>query len=159
MTSTYTRWLCVVVGVGAACALVLATQVTPWWSFTEAHVYLLRAERCFGGECQPAGLAWLSASAWWYRLGAATFGMGSFAALLAVFVAGARAAGRRPKTASTSLLLTVVLGLVCAAGAWLTFPKLAPLSWTWGPPLFALGLGLATASAVLARRAAPPERA
>lgn len=158
MTFTYTRWPIVLGGLGAACALVVATQILPWWSFSEAVVYLTRAERCFGGECQATGMRWLGASAWWHRLAAAAFGAGLFTALLALFVAGARAAGRIPRLAAASLLVGVLTSLACGIGAWVSFPRLGPSQFAAGPLVFVLGLGACAAIAIAVRRLDVPAR-
>lgn len=152
MTFTYTRWLSTGLALLAACALVAATQLLPWWALPETAVYLTRSERCFGGGgCDATGLAWLGADAWWVRLATATYGLGLFGALLALFVAGARAAGRLPTTAAKSLLVNAVMALGCAVGAWLMFPRISPLAWAWGAPLYLLGLGLSVLIAVTTR--------
>jgi hypothetical protein len=150
------RWASVLCALAAASALVLSTQGLAWWSYSEAEVYLLRSQRCFGGECQAAGQTWLGASIWWHRLTAATFGVGLFAALLSVFVAGARAAGRIPRLAAGSLMVAVVTCIACAIGALITFPRLASPTWNWGPAVYAGGLGLAWISAFMVRRTAAP---
>ncbi|MEZ4360478.1 MAG: hypothetical protein R3B48_09870 [Kofleriaceae bacterium] len=146
-----------VCALGAACALAFAAQLVAWWSYPEAKVFLLRSARCFGGECQAAGHTWLGASAWWHRLSAATFGVGLAAALLAVAVAAGVASGRTPRTAAGSLLVAVITALACAVASVLTFPRLGPGLWSWGAPLYLLGLGLAAASAIAARRAPAPD--
>jgi hypothetical protein len=149
------RWALVACALVAACALLFSVESLAWWRFTEAQVFLTRSRRCFGGECQGADLTWLGASAWWQRFAAAAFGVGLFAALLAVFVAGARAAGRLPRTAARSLLVAVGTGVVCGAGALLTFPPLDHPRLGWGPLVFAVGLGFAVASAWMVRRGEP----
>lgn len=157
MTLSYTRWLLIAVSLAAACALVLSVQALPWWSFDGTDLYLLRSRRCFDGACQPASLAWLGASEWWHRWATSSFGLGLFAAFLAVFIAGARAAGRAPRTAAASLLVTAVVGVVCAAATWITLPAIGRASWAWGSPAYFLGLGAAAASAIAARRN-PPDK-
>lgn len=154
MTFTYTRWFSTGLALLAACALVAATQILPWWALPETSVYLTRSERCFGGgACDATGLAWLGASDWWVRLTSATYGLGLFGALLALFVAGARAAGRVPTTAAKSLLVNTVVALGCAIGTWLMFPRISPPAWAWGAPMYMLGLVI---SAVIAITTRPP---
>lgn len=155
MSPTAARWASVAGGVAAACALAFAIQL-PWWSFAEAEVFLTRSQRCFGGECQEVkNLVWLGAPLWWHRLSTATFGIGLGAGLLALFVAGARAAGRTPRTAAGSLLVAVVTALGCGIGTLATFPKLGEFNLGAGPMLFAAGLVAAGLAAVLGRRALP----
>jgi hypothetical protein len=151
MSPTSARWTNVVIGVAAATALAFSTQL-PWWQFAEVEVFLTRARHCFEGECQNAGMAWMGASLWWHRIATATFGVGLLAALLAVFIAGARAAGRSPRTASGSLLVAVVTGMVCAAITLFTFPMLSDMGFGLGSPLYVGGLVLSAAAAVMARR-------
>ncbi len=152
MTFTYTRWWSTSIALLAAFALVAATQLLPWWALPETTVYLTRSERCFGGgACDAAGLAWLGASDWWIRLATATYGLGLFGALLALFVAGARAAGRVPVTAARSLLVNAVVALACALGSWVMFPRISPPSWAWGAPLYLVGLVLSVAIAISTR--------
>jgi hypothetical protein len=152
MHPTSARWTNVAIGVAAATALAFSTQL-PWWQFAEIEVFLTRARRCFEGECQnAAGMGWLDASLWWHRLASATFGVGLLAALLAVFVAGARAAGRWPRTASGSLLVAVGTAMGCAAATLITFPMLSEMGLGLGSPLYVVGLVLSAVAAGMARR-------
>lgn len=152
MTFTYMRWWSSGIALLAAFALVAATQLLPWWALPETTVFLTRSERCFGGgACDAANLAWLGASDWWIRLATATYGLGLFGALLALFVAGARAAGRVPVTAARSLLVNAVVALACATGAWVMFPRISPPSWAWGAPTYLLGLALSVWIAITTR--------
>jgi hypothetical protein len=152
MSSPRLRWAAVVLALAGACALLLATQLLVWWSFPATEVFLTRATRCFDGECAASSLSWLGASAWWTRLSSATYGVGLLAALISVFVAAARAAGRVPRTAAASLLMAVATAIPCAIGTMLTFPPLGSSRTGPGSALYAAGLLLAAVAAVLARR-------
>jgi hypothetical protein len=151
MSPTSARWTNVAIGVAAATALAFSTQL-PWWRFAEVEVFLTRARHCFDGECQRAGMEWIGASLWWHRLATSTFGVGLLAAFLALFVAGARAAGRWPRNASGSLLVAVVTAMACGAVTLLTFPKLTDMGLGLGSPLYVVGLVLSAVAAVMARR-------
>lgn len=155
MSPKAARWATVASGVAAAAALAFATQM-PWWTFAEAKVYLTKTLHCFGGECRPTGLGWLGVSDWWHRLSTAAFGVGLFTALIAVFVAGARAAGRFPRTAAGSLLVAVICSLGSGVATLSTFPQLGQMHLGLGPLLYIVGLIAAAITAILARRAAPP---
>ena len=155
MSPTSARWTNVVIGVAAATALTFSTQL-PWWKFAEVEVFLTRARHCFDGECQRAGMDWIGASLWWHRLATSTFGVGLLASFLALFVAGARAAGRWPRTASGSLLVAVVTATVCGAVTLLTFPKLADMGLGLGSPVYVAGLVLSAGAALMARRKQAP---
>jgi hypothetical protein len=152
MSPKAARWASVASGVVAAAALAFATQL-PWWSFAEVEVFLTRARHCFEGECRRTGLDWLGVSDWWHRLATAAFGVGLFTALIAVFVAGARAAGRVPRTAAGSLLVAVICSLGCGAATLSTFPQLGQMHLGVGPLLYIVGLIAAAVAALLARRA------
>ncbi len=158
MSPTTARWTTVAIGVAAACALAFSTQ-QPWWQEGEFEVFLTRTLRCDETGCQSiAGMSWLGQdSLWWHRYITATFGVGLLAGFLALFVAGARAAGRHPRTASGSLLVSVVTALVCAALSLLAVPTmLQSMELGLGSPLYAGGLVLSAVAAVLARRAHAP---
>ncbi len=152
MSPTLSRWTSVACGVAAASALALSTQL-PWWSFAEVEVFLTRARHCFDQQCQAASMNWIGASLWWHRLSTAAFGVALLGAFLSVFVAGARAAGRVPRTAAGSLLVAVVTGTACGAATILMFPKFGDMRTGPGSLLYVVGLILAATGAGLARRA------
>lgn len=153
MSPSLSRWSSVVLGVAATAALAFSTQVA-WWSYAEVDVLLTRAWRCFDGTCQRAPLHFLGASEMWHRVATATFGLALLAAFLSVFVAGARAAGRIPRTAAGSLLVAVVTGTACGAYTLFTFP-LTNMGTGPGSLLYVAGLLLAATSAGLVRKAKP----
>jgi hypothetical protein len=153
MAGRKARWITIGCALLAAIAVAFACQLVAWWSYSSAQVYLMRSRRCFGGECQTTDHAWLGASEWWHRLSAATFGVGLLAGLLAVFIAGALAAGRSPRTAAGSLLVAATTALPCALATMLTFPRLGPQQWSVGALLYVAGLGLATIVALRVRAA------
>ncbi len=153
MSPSLSRWSSVVLGVAAAAALVFSTQIA-WWSFGEVEVLLTRGWRCFDGECGRVPLNWLGASEWWHRTATATFGLALLAAFLSVFVAGARAAGRVPRTIAGSLLVAVITGTACGAFTVYDFPRYAEMSTGLGSLLYVAGLVLAAAAAALARKPA-----
>lgn len=155
MSPTSARWTNVAIGVAAATALAFSTQL-PWWQFAEVEVFLTRARHCFDGECQRAGMDWMGASLWWHRMATATFGVGLLAGFLALFIAGARAAGRWPRTASGSSLVAVVTATVCGAVTLLTFPKLSDMDLGLGSPVYVVGLVLSAVAAGMARRKPAP---
>ncbi len=120
----------------------------------EVDVLLTRGWRCFDGSCSRTTLHFLGASEMWHRVATATFGLALLAAFLSVFVAGARAAGRIPRTAAGSLLVAVVTGTACGAYTVLAFP-LTSMATGPGSLLYVAGLVLAATSAGLVRRAKP----
>ncbi len=155
MSPTSARWTTVTIGVAAACALAFSTQL-PWWHEGEFEVFLTRTLRCDEAGCQAVlGTSWMGHDTlWWQRFITASFGVGLLAAFLAVCVAGARAAGRVPRTIAGSLLVAVVTAMVCAALSLVRVPTmLETMSLGLGSPLYVAGLVLSAVAGVLARRA------
>lgn len=146
-----------------AMLLVLAVEASPWWQAAGASISPIASKQCFESDCSDVSLRWIGAEAIWYRAGAATYASGLFAAVIALFVAGAAASGRAYRVAGRVGLVACACALGAAIVFHATLPRLPGLVASRGGPIFAVGalLGAAACLVVLrtARmRGAPPGR-
>jgi hypothetical protein len=135
-------------------AFATAVWVAPWWSVGEVTIGPLGSRHCFGGECRPAGLAWIGGTDLWMRSAIATGVAGLLAMLLLLGVAGGLAARREPVLVAKMSLVAIGSAIACAAYFIARFPGLQGASLGAGAIAFGAGviLGVVPALAVLRRR-------
>ena len=124
MSPRVSRWSNVVLALASGLGFAISVYGGRWWSFADSAVSVgpLGSQRCFSGSCSKIGFAWVGGSARFERFANATWAAGLFAMLLLLFLAGATAAGRRPKLVAKSTLV----GMVCAVASGIGFIALWP---------------------------------
>ena len=147
------RWLYVALALVSATLFALSVWVGQWWTVGEVVVGPLGSRHCFGGDCRPAGLAWIGGSELWARSAVATGAAGLVAMLLLMFLAGGLAARRMPTLVARTLLVAIACAIVCGAYFVAKFPGLAGASLGQGAILFvaAIVTGLVVPIVVLRR--------
>ncbi len=92
----------------SAALFAISVWIGHWWTVGEVSVGPFGSRHCFGGNCRPAGLAWLGASELWERCAVATWVGSLLSMVLLLGVGGAFAAGRTPRLISKSTLAAIV---------------------------------------------------
>ena len=148
------RWMYVALAVLGAMLFATSVWVGQWWTIGEVAIGPLGSRHCFGGECRPAGLAWIGGTDLWMRSAVATGAAGLLAMLLLLIVAGALAAGRIPKLVAKTTLVSIASAIACAAYFVAKFPGVQGATTSQGAYLFAAAalVGLVTPIVVLRRR-------
>lgn len=148
------RWAAVALALAAASALALSVQAGGWWRVGELGIGPRGASGCFGGECRARGLSWLGGDDLWLRTAVATYAGALVAAALLVGLAGAVAAGRRPRLAARTSLVAAATAAVAGGAFWARFPGLEGVHAGAGAALFPAGLLLGLVAALVVLRAA-----
>ena len=151
MHSPY-RWIAIGLALVAAAALALSIQGNAWWTIDQVTVGPFGTIQCFSGECHQTGLGWLRASAMWSRSATATGAGGTIAGFALILLAGTIAAGRVPRLIAKTTLVALGTAVVAAVGFIVTFPPIGEASLGAGAALFAAGIGLGAAAAILVLR-------
>ena len=147
------RWLFLASAVVAAMALATSVWVAPWWSIGEVTIGPLSSRHCFGGECRPAGLAWIGGDDLWMRSAIATGTAALVAMMLLLGVAGGLAARRAPVLVAKMSLVAIGAAIPCAIYFVARFPGLQGSALDVGAILFAVGAVMgAVAPLVVLRR-------
>ena len=148
------RLLAIALALLAGIAFAISVQRGPWWAIGEAEVGPFGAQRCGGGTCAPAGLAWLGGGERWIRIGMATWAAGMIALVLLVVMAAAIAAKRVPRLVAKTVLVSIATA-GCTGGALFAmfpgdeFPAATIQRGVW---LFAIAIVLGTTSAIMVLR-------
>lgn len=153
------RWVTILCALGAAAALAIAVQGSPWWRIgDEVGIGTVSTRHCFGeGACQQAGLGWTGGSTTWIRAGAATYAAGLVTALVLVALAGSLAARSTGRLPAASAGVATVTAAVVSAVFIATRPMVPGTEVSRGAVLFGLGLVLSAVAVVTTlRRARPP---
>ena len=146
------RWLATVLGLVAAGTLAVSVEAGVWWSVAEVTIGPFGSHHCFNGSCRTTGLAWIGGSDLWMRGAIATGFAGMLATFLLVLVAGAAAAGRAARLAAKMTLATVAAAVVTGSYFIAEFPGLQGAHLAYGVVLYAVGLVLAAAAAIIVLR-------
>jgi hypothetical protein len=152
LTMTRARWLYVAFAVLAAMAFATSVWVAPWWTVGEVRIGPLGSRHCFGGECRPAGLAWIGAPDLWMRSALATGAAGLVAMMLLLGVAGGFAARRAPVLVAKMTLVAIASAIACAAYFVAQFPGLQGATLGLGAILFAVGAVMGAVSPLVVLR-------
>lgn len=149
-----TRWIALGIALVGAAALALSS-VEPWWHAGEVTIGPFGTHHCFGGDCQSTGLTWIGGTDLWIRSAVATRAAAIIATIVLVVLAGALAAGRRPKLVAKTVLTASACAAIAGAYFFGKFPQLGGESVTIGPFLYAGGLVAGLVAAVLVLRLRP----
>jgi hypothetical protein len=147
------RWLSALFGLVGAGAFAVAVQAGKWWSIAGVvEIGPHRSWQCFKGECVPAGMSWIGASAQWERFGIATWAAGLVGALAMVLLAAAIAAGRVPRLLAKMALVSVVTALAASTAFVAKFPGVTGAELDRGALLYIVAMVFGAAAAVTTLR-------
>ncbi len=146
------RWLYLMSAIVAAMAFATSVWVAPWWTVGEVTIGPFGSRHCFGGECRPAGLAWIGATDLWMRSAIATGTAGLVAMMLLLGVAGGFAARRAPVLLAKMSLVAIGSAIACAAYFIARFPGLQGDTLGLGAILFAVGAVMGSVSPLVVLR-------
>jgi hypothetical protein len=152
LTMPRARWLYVGSAVVGAMAFATSVWVAPWWRVGEVTIGPLGSRHCFGGECRPAGLAWIGATDLWMRSALATGTAGLVAMMLLLGVGGGLAARREPVLIAKMSLVAIASAIACAAYFVACFPGLQGATFGLGAILFAVGAVMGSVSPLVVLR-------
>ena len=148
------RWIVVVTALVASALFALSVWIGEWWTVGEVSIGPLGARHCFGGECRPAGLAWIGGSDLWMRSAIATWVAGLVAMFLLAALAAAVAAGKLPRLVARISLVALATAAVTGGYFVAKFPGVGGASLGQGAILYvvALVIGCVAPIAVLRSR-------
>jgi hypothetical protein len=146
------RWIFVASAVIGAMAFATSVWVAPWWQIGEVTIGPFSSRHCFGGECRPAGLAWIGGGDLWMRSAIATGAAGLIAMMLLLGVAGGFAARRAPLLVSKMSLVAIASAVACAVYFVARVPALQGMGVGAGVFLFAAGAIIGAVSPLVALR-------
>jgi hypothetical protein len=150
------RWIIVTLALGAAMLFALSVIGGEWWTISDvASIGPFGSRRCFvEGDCRATGLAWVGGDSRWMRIGMATWAAGMIAMLALAALAATAASNRSPKLLAKLVMSAVLTAALAGAAFVALFPGLEAAALGRGSILFAIGVVLGLASALLLVRAA-----
>jgi hypothetical protein len=149
------RWLVIVLALGAACAFAFSVQLGRWWVLGEVEIGPRGSSHCFGsGPCKVADLSWGGDR--WMRLGMATWAGGLVTVFMLIVMAARLAARKLPKLVAKSVLVSIATASLAGTAFVATVPGAQGAGLARGAWLFVLGIALALAAAIWVLRAPSP---
>jgi len=150
------RWLVIVLALGAACAFAFSVQLGRWWTIGDVEIGPFGSRHCFGtGDCKLAGLAWVGGGDRWMRLGMATWAGGLVTTFMLVVMSARLAANKVPKLVAKSVLVSIATASLAGTVFVATFPGVQGASIARGAWLFVVGIALALTAAIWVLRSSP----
>lgn len=148
------RWGTIALLLLVAFGFAYAVQALAWWHVGTAQIGPIESRSCFGGPCRVTTLSWTTGSAFWMRMGYATYAGALLTSLIAVMCAAGIAAKRVPALLG-KILMVSVLSAVVPAGLFVAgLPRLGETSLSIGVPVFFVSAMLGALAALCVFRAA-----
>lgn len=152
-----TRIIALLLALAGAFAFALAVQ-SAWWNAGEAAIGPYGTRHCFGGECRETGLAWIRGTDLWMRSGVAARAGGYIAMFALILLAGGLAAKRIPRLIARASLVGILTTIISGGYFAFAFPGVPTATLGRGMFLFATGILLGIAAAIVTLRVPEPAR-